>query len=440
MLRRMIRRLKKDNDFYTLFSPNFYKLENDEKHYLFGKFNILKQNGITVQDISKASEDLDNLQADKIKEDLDIVIDYILKSQKKDGSWSVITTDNLIQFDSIIYGNHFYKIKEYEEHINDNKISNAWTNSILTLILNKWLTVLENLTIGPSEKIKEIEKSILSSVNWLNKNRNISGDIYGFGPFLPNIDKNLINVYDTSFAYISQLYNNKNADQLISRNEFRKIYKNLVSEKILNDEVGAWYKDNLSSNRVPDVGASSYAISLFIKAAENGYEIDENLSAKSVGWISSQQNSDGGWAVKKGEKSATDITCLAIMALQKYVEYSGEYIRFDEVINSGVKFIENSLEEFNCPGKDGGMLNLYCWPRDGLSVQEICFKNSSLAISTLLKCDIPIFKGSIRRSVSSLIRIYKQNHEGNAIQPVANIEEAYFICMLADYLKAWMDV
>ena len=331
-------------------------------------------------------------------------------------------------------------IKNYEKLTNDNKIANAWTNAILTLILNKWLSIIENYTLGSIENINDIEKSITLSVKWLDCNRNISDDIYGFGPFVPNIDKSLINIYDTSFAYISQMYNSKNAHQLISKNKFKKIYTNLVSDKLLNHDVGAWYKDNLPSSNLPDVGASSYAVSLLIKAAENGYDIDEDLSAKSVEWISSQQNNDGGWSVKKGDKSAVDITCLTIMALQKYVEFSGKYVKFDNVINNGVKYIENSLKEYNCPDKDGNVLNLYCWPREGTSAQEICFKNSSLAISTLLKCDIPIFRGSIRRSVSSLIRIYKQNHGKENDCPIANIEEAYFVCMLADYLKAWIDV
>lgn len=447
-LRRVIRRLKKDDDFYNLFGPSFYRLPDDEKIKLFNKFPLLSENNITIKDVSMASEDLDNLQADRVRAHLESIINYLVSSQRTDGCWGIVTAENLIDFDHVVYGDHgkkIYNIPDSDKIIEDNgktiKIPNAWTNSIITLILNKWLLVLEDYYFAPKNTVDRIKNAIARSSVWLEEHKNKNNDLEGFGPFPPSVNSILVNTYDTSFVYISQLYNSKISKSLFNENRLEKVYKNLISSQLYNNDAGAWYSDNIRTNNKLDVGATSYAVSLLLKINENKYSIDRNFVDFGIEWLIQQQNIDGGWGDIKDECSYVDKTCLAVMAIQKYTEYAAMNSKFEDIINNGLKFIESRIEEYHCQNKEGHAIQLHCWPKENQStVEAICFKNSALAVSTLLKCDVPIYRGSVRRCVSSLIRLYKENHSIPGTQPILNIEEAYFVCMLADYLRAWIQV
>ena len=96
----------------------------------------------------------------------------------------------------------FVKIVGYKEGRNKKGFAVAIAKSYSPVIYKDGKEIKRNIQLtvkkeGFEKKLfEDIEKSITLSVKWLDCNRNISDDIYGFGPFVPNIDKSLINIFN----------------------------------------------------------------------------------------------------------------------------------------------------------------------------------------------------------------------------------------------------
>lgn len=441
----LLERIKINPDFYRLFGPTFYKMNEEQKQSLFTKFSELQTKGISIKEIERVSEDLYNLQPTNI-------IGYIMQAVKwisdrqitfentREGSWKLLKKDDLMNIDETLYKDAAEAIDTYVIE-NGEYIPNAWTNSIITLILIKWLSIRKywfSKDLEEGVSLNEVKTKITKSRDWLKSNMNQVDSIKGWSPFIPPINNTIINTYDTSMAYIALTYGSKTW-QDIDNFEVQEVIQSLLSPILRDKDSGAWYVHN--KNGKIDIGATSYALVALIKYNEikGGKNFAEHEIIQGIKWLAQSQNVDNcGWGENPGMSSRIDMTCYALMALMKYVDIY-KHDEYMEKIFKGIKFLYEKCERFT------NYDDIYSWPTDDkYQGQHPCFKNSSLVLSTLLRCRIPIYNSEIRRGVSGLLRIYKtyiqKFDESQEKTLIDSLDKAYFLCMLEDYLKAWINV
>jgi hypothetical protein len=416
-------------------------MSKEDREALFEKFPLLHEQDVTLKDIEHASEDLHNLRAETIMKNMEEIVAYLLKTQVKSkddnrGAWLILNGRQLIELDSILYGKYALKIEEWIGHRLDQPVPNAWTNALITLILKKWLGIIGEWTSPTSKQIKAITNAIKLSNEWLEKHRNESDGIFGWSPFPPQVSGNLVNTYDTSFVYISLCYDSQYMPCTRKDRILNSVQEVMLSSKLHDAESGAWYTDNTKEHRREDVGATSYA-TVVLQKLRDEFDLDRETIDRAIGWLCARQNPDGGWSRRPNERSVVDQTCLAMMTLQRCAEESHEKIT--RILDKGVAYLDRTIELYECDGYGEKPIQILCWSKneeDGIG--HPCIRTSSLAISTLIKCDMPIFMRSVRRSVSGLMRLYKNKRANKKEPPIMDLDEAYFFCMLADYLKAWI--
>ncbi|MBI5056041.1 MAG: hypothetical protein HZB61_05450 [Nitrospirae bacterium] len=434
----LLSKLKGMPEFHAIFSAKFHLLSQKKQEELYNNFSVLKEYGITLNDVRAIAEDLHYLQAEIIFAEMKAIVDYIIESQNsKSGAWHIISEEELLNFEGIVYGTYGAKIQDWTTSHKTSLIPNAWANALMILILMKWLGII-NESLIDKKYINKVEKAIFLGKKWFDENKNKSPNIMGWGPFVPGISDDLVNTYDTSLVYISLSYDSRYSPLFIDKNtnELIHIPDILLSPEIRNNESGAWYTDNTQS-RKEDVGATSYAIVLLLKLYEHTKKGKEEIE-QGIQWLCNQQNNDDGWGEYHDTPSTVDKTCLAIMTLLRYEKWSNN-IFVTKRIKNGLTFIEHKLTPYDCTNDEGQSFQIECWPKRTLdNSQDPCFRNSSLAISTLLKCGHPIYSYSVRNSVTGLIRLYKAKRKVMQCKPIDKLDEGYFLCMLADYLKAWI--
>lgn len=433
----IITMISSNPSFYILFSPVFYDMKKEEQEKLYNEFEELQAYDISLEDVKRASEDLDNLMVSSVAMKMLRVVKWIIDNQDEDGYWKILKKDNLMDIDEELYGK--LKLENstegYVEKEKTGLIPNAWTNAMLTLILMKWLSIAEDLGIESEEQLKKITITIENSKRWLKENKNQVDNIKGWGPFIPSIAEDVINTYDTSFVYITLIFDAKTEEDVKNLPEHHEVIQSLLSSNLRDEESGAWSIHNKSKNI--DIGATSYALMSLMKnnEKEGNKDFAQDVIEKGIDWLVQQQNRDSGWGEKTNMNSRTDRTCYSLLALLKYKDMYGN--KYRDPIFRGITFLRSKIKRFL---EDE---NVYCWSSDDSTQKgHPCFKTSSLVVSTLLKCGYPIYDHEVRRGISGLIRLYNaylnMQVESQKRSPIDSLDKAYFLCMLADYLKAWM--
>lgn len=438
---RLAKRLQRDPEFYTLFSPNFKDLSLLKKKYTLGKFPILQDLGMSIGDLDAVSENLHHLQTTSVVAELEHIVEYLVGTQESNGSWPILSQEQVEDFDNDVYGYHYEKISHWFATSGIPRISSPWTQALFTLILMKWSWLNERHGFSARYSLRRVREAVVRSYQWLSKNGNhIEDSVLGYGPFLPDIDNHLINTYDTSFVYISLLYYPLLSPMNTER--MREAYRAITSDALFDRSVGAWYVDNRTDHKKLDVGATAYALTLLFKL-KNYMPKEDDLHERACKWLLCKQREDGGWGgnEKMGQPPDINATCLALMALSKYLQFDSQF----EIIASsarGLRRLESFLKSFTCPERPDSVVSLYCWPSEA-NQSQICIKNSSLALSTLLRWDYPPYSSIVSRGVTSMVRVYKSlrsmNRTSPSIKPISMVEEGYYACMLLDYLKASVD-
>lgn len=446
-LDRLINGISRNPHFSTLFNPKFYLITDAiKKQKLVDEFKEFKTYGITIRDIERSSEDLDNLQLSKIIRVISNVAKWIATNQNDHGYWAIISKSDLMNVDETLFKNLEAKIEEYSKKIkreegNEN-IPNAWTNAIMTLILTKWIHLARRWGLDDEKSLSLMDDKIKKSREWLQANTNKAYNIIGWSPYIPSINGDIINTYDTGFAYLAFFYDMHKIKENEKINIFhKKILDSLLSPILRDTNIGAWYINNVEENyseRKLDVGATSYALTSLLKAneIEGKRDFAKNEIRHGIEWIIREKNPDGGWGDRLGTKSRIDRTCQTLMVLAKYSNiYSNCDYEVADTISQGVKYLSYNIRRFT------EHEDIYCWASEEQQTTQghPCFRNSSLVISTLLKCGLPIYSREIRRGVSGLLRLYNISCRAEVPEeqsPINSLDKAYFFCMLADYLKA----
>lgn len=435
--------------FLDLISPNFINKPKKERQKIYNYFPALTKTNITLKDIEYISQDLQFLKFDFIFKEIIKIVLWIIENQDEDGSWSLLTKRNLVDFrqdnpDEILAINDYFDKNPKK----NNFTSNAWITSLTNLILSKFLLLISGeklkyflldndfshiISLLDEIDQKKVQDKILSCRTWLNNNRNEKDGFSGWGPLPAAIYKESLNSYDTSFGYISAHY----GKGLVGMHEATmptELNALQPDSPFYDNATGAWRAEE---GQPLDPGATSYAILSVLKfRKDNGqYPVGFNfeLINKAIKWLIDQQQNGGCWGRSSNGPPRVDRTCHCLMALLKYEKAEKKNAVPEAVYQGGINFLKSKIITIENYINSNGII--FCWLNDGEKKgQHPCFRNSSLAISTLLRFFSPS-AGEIQRGISSLLRLYKHSHKRSSDR-LTQPDELYFWCMLLNYTKA----
>lgn len=352
---------------------------------------------------------------------------YLLKIRGQDSEDSI---DNYFKSYKDIY-NRLYGTDEQD--YKNILVPTYWTNYLVLLLLSKWkLCVEKNESASRSYPLENIVSAIDRGKEWFKKYSLKEGF-----PFSHIMISNILNTYDTCMALIAINYSSA-YDTGVKESEFsgKEHLERLLNLDIRN-EIGSWKKEPEQDN--DDTGATAYATQTLLKYYRSGSDTKlkgyiKPIIEKGIEWlIANQREEDGGWGEfgeKQSEYSLVEKTSYALMALAKSQKILLDY--------SGCKAISRGLSFLTARKRVYKKYPLgFIWPNDYETDKdpeewEDSLRNSSLAISAMLRCGVKTHDLVIQQGIVGTSRFYEQTHEE---QNRAWYDPIYYFCMLADFLK-----
>jgi len=360
-----------------ILSAEFLKKEPSQQGYMYNSLPRLKEIGITLEDIVSLLMSYNNLEQENLENKISETINAIIEKQKN-GRWDE------------------YFASGVDENL---KKPNVWAHCVFTRALIKW----DNI-IGRNPKIEKAIKAALSHIedeDFIVKESDAIG-------WTNTKDKKEIKIYDTSFA-ITTIIN----FQTSYTKGFFEIpnVDTLLHPDFYNKGEGYWMS---GKGEAKDTGATAHALISLMFCSKSKY--NEQIE-KGIKWLIENQNTNGGWSQvgKENSYSKVDRTCYVLQALQKF--YDKEK---NSAIERGVKYLEGQIR---LTYKDKPK-RYWSWLDDDSFQPDI--PNSSRAISTLLRCDVPYDNFAIENGMAGLFIMLEDKPQ---------LPSLYFICSLIDYLK-----
>lgn len=381
--------------FFEIISPTFLAKSDSEQKELYKKIPQFKESNISIDDIINSLNEYRKLEKEILERKVIYIVNCIIDSQEKsgedEGSWKKI---------------------ELEEGITYNiSPSNIWNNSALTTVLIKW----KKITKDESDKlINAIEKGI----KWLRNHQIQKNNYIGWAG--PNGE---LNIYETGFTITTIINFKEELEEKIAK----------VPVKILIDDNPYFIKEEKlwvpEEGKEPDIGSSSYALLALMHYYKENYHRYPRIVEGIEGLLENSLN--GGWgkgSKEKSDKVWIDRTCYALQTLIKYSKDASvteeERKNIENKVNEGVNFLKSQLNLYPIQS-----CKFWSWLDDETSL--ISMKNSALTISILLKCGVPYYDSYIETGLLGLFKLLE-----NKERFFNENEFPYFICTLADYLKA----
>lgn len=449
--------LYRNPDFKAIFSAQFIKKSREEQEAIINRVRPFTEEKINIDKLIETSRDYYYPTVDFLVEQLEKHMDErIISKQDPDGGWLLVDWNYLKEIDNSKETlqraeKYFYKYKDiYNKVYNKNVekvdeilVPTYWSNYIVLLLLNKWKLCIQSNKHLSNYSLDKINTSIDTGAEWLKKNS--LGEGAGWPRTHKDVSTNL-NTYDTCMAIIAINYHMSFFKQDNIKEEFfgRKDLETLISEDVRNKN-GSWRKEITSETE--DIGATAYALQCLMKYYKRG---DDNEFKKiivpiikdGVLWLMQNQFNagqyEGGWGESNklvSERATIERTCYALMALVKYKKLSNRnedlLITLDpeRPINKGIDFLirqKNLYEEYPIG---------FIWPDDyGNGNRKTSLKNSSLVISTLVRCGIESHDLIMKQGLIGASRFYEKSYNNNSCNN-AWYNPIYFFCMLADFLK-----
>lgn len=363
-----------------IMSPEFLKKE-DQQEEMYNSLPQLRELNISLQDIKKFLNTYINLEKDTLRESISGAVELIIANQK-DGKWDEW-------------------IKSYDEKFDK---ANAWPHCVLTRFLIKWK--------GISKENSDLDKAIKAAISHIE-------DYYIKENGLSGLERergsNKINIYDTSFAittishfpvdFTKELFNANASIETLLHPDFLK-------------NEGYWSAERGGDS---DTGATAYALLSLIHYSEGHSKTAyENQIKKGIEWLEKNQSSSGGWSERgiQDTRARVDRACFALSAIREYK--AGEVT---PVVKKGIEFLESQLR-LTFKNSD---CRFWSWLDDDSLKPDI--ENSSYAISTLLKCDVPYHNFAVENGMIGSFRMLNKDNPSKSLP-------LYFACSIIDYLKA----
>jgi hypothetical protein len=363
----------------------------EEQLRLYDSYPEFKEANITLSNIINFIKSCNNLQKENLESKIYNVIVSIIKNQDN-GRW-----DKWISS----YDRNFEK-------------QNAWAHCVLTRTLIKWERISDSFS-SQEDKIK-LSKAIKDAVEHLqDSDFKIQEDsLWGWSQ---NKNTGKINIYDTSFA----LTTISHFKECFTENLSKLTLDTLIHRDFIKND-GSWSSER---EKESDTGATAYALLSLMHCKDldkntKDVEIYNKHILKGISWLIEKQLNDGGWSQsgKNNEPQRVDRTCYILNALHKY---SGTNQSNDLLIaiKKGISFLDSELRLTykNVPYR------YWSWLDDDSHQPSV--KNSSYAVSALLRCGVFYDSPTVENGILGLFRMIE-----NENQP-----PLYFNCSLIDYLR-----
>lgn len=433
--------LTSDRNLSVLISPDFTNKTESEQLELYERVPVLKEIGITLDSVKEISRDFYNSSTQNMEEYLASHIEKLLGLQWEDGCWPIVDPAYLKTIRPALSED----IERYAARYGGKRIPTPWTNSLMLLLLTKWIDYAKPRGIVNERQVESIKRAMNNATSWLETAVLTDSDngLAGW-PFLPNVT-NKVSSYETSMALIALNYKLGFKMPIKGNITDRTFFGEEYLEDLLNRhlrENSGWKNEEDGKT---DTGATSYVILCLMKYCEiyredraAGRQIDQRVYdeisiaiGKGIEWLVRNQRDDDGWGSSEKEtsdKSYIEKTACALMALAKYEQlFDNQDLK--GIRDRGIGFLKSRIRNYNTfPEK-------YAWPNDyDDKMKAPSIKFSSLVISTMLRCGEPHYDITIRQGIMGLFRIASGEAEAESI-PLGE-DYIYFNCMLADYLKA----
>ncbi|MCF8146257.1 MAG: terpene cyclase/mutase family protein [Deltaproteobacteria bacterium] len=431
-----------------IFSPSFYKKDRKEQEELIKGVPQFAKKGVNIDTILDTSRNYYFFSVDFLSNELaDHVHNRVITKQDEDGGFPLVDRDYLLEirgkeFEEAIdnylksYKDTFNKV--YQRDVQDFKqvlVPTYWTNYIVLLLLSKWKTCVEQDSHPSiSYPLDKIVSAIKKGKEWLEDNSLDSGF-----PFSHKSISNTPNTYDTCMALIALNYTTSYDNDIQDGGFSGKEHLEALLRTDIRNANGSWKKEPGIDKE--DTGATAYATQTLLKyyrRENDDKERDRYLPfiENGVKWLIDNQRKkeDGGWGEfgqQQSQESFVEKTCYALMALAKYQTTFFKYSVTEEPIDAGLSFLNERKRPYK-PYSIG-----FVWPNDyemGKAPEEWkdSLKNSSLAISAMLRCGVKGHDVVVQKGIIGTSRFYEKTHEENSN---AWYNPIYYFCMLADFLK-----
>ncbi len=362
------------------------------------------------------------------------VANDILKNQDEDGAWRLEKStilDRISKLPNEIRNNYDEQtIKESSEDY----IPHIWTSSLCLYTLLKWKRYLLQSDKYSSYDTKDkLESAILKGAKWLSNPSTQNNMLYGTLP--PYLVKT-INTFESSLTILTLIRN----ENLFKENTLKSFDRSIGEILKLQDKAtGAWYSEMVKDNNewkpfeCPDVGATSYALSAIYESNKDLIVENNDIfeaCKKALRWIIDNKDKEYyAWGINNKYAWRIDRTCYALQTLIKYSSINSKCFLFDENI---ITHSANWLQDQFVITKNE---KAFAWIDDEESPEltradSPSVKNTSLIISTLLKCKADPDDPLIIESLHWLLSNIKNQSTPHCVN---------ILCAIIDYIKAKLD-
>lgn len=340
--------------------------------------------------------------------------------------------------EEIIYKNHINLDVDLRVFKNNEYIAKNWINSLSVIALIKWI-------IYSKDNDRKLTDTVRKGLRWIEQNSDIYFEnYYGWNEYFKGVSR----IYKTCETCLS-LQTLLRALKLSRRINFKFTFEKFTPflETILRLQIkdgvhaGGWPSEIIFSEKEEDeyvfdglVGATAAAcqflcdcLTLLPDHQIKNYHKQHIIMAIKAGreiLIKTQDVSKGCWFKKidNNMEPSIDFTTSAIQALVKIRQINECHTSF-EIDNSVEKGLEWLASDF-CLITIANKME-YAWPKEGIG-NVGCEKNTSLAVSTLLKAGVPPDTYIVRKSILWLLDA----------EPEFRFENVYVYCAILEYLKA----
>ena len=432
-----------------IISPDFCSRSKEEQRQLIQKIPLFQKEGIDPERVIDASRNYYYFSLDFLVNELKELYARVITKQDNGGGWPLVDRDYLISIRSYSIGeidaymenyrgtyNRIYQtdVKDAQEVL----VPTYWSNYLVILLLNKWrLCVSNNPHMNYGCSLEQLDEAIRKGSEWLKNNSLNPG-----WSFTHKVVSHTLNTYDTSMALIAINYHMSFFDQnteKVQEEFFGKDHLEALIHSRVRNKNGSWRKEIDVENE--DTGATSYAVQCLMKYHKRGKDqkFRETILpfiSDGIEWlVKNQREYDGGWGEEekgKGKQSHIEKSSYALMALVKYRKMFFDF-SLDKPIEDAISFVKKQAKPYKYYPVGCVWPNDYARRAKQPEEWEDSLKNSSLAISSLIRADVPFEDLVIKKGVIGASRLYEITYEDSATKYWYN--PIYYFCMLADCLK-----